>query len=122
SHLVLRARETDEPAIIRAIERLLSDPDRNRVILGYQLMASGYFKPGSFDLAKPQILQALASEDIELVHEALGAVQAFQRSDRSFAATNIIELAFGPLLRDAESWMVDRLLSLLREMPEHFSN
>ncbi len=113
SQTVRRAGESDLAPLLKRIEALLSDSDRDRMLVGLRILGSVNGAP-PLGFAKPFILKALASGDAELASEALKAMHSFPRDDRSFAAEPLVALAFDPILRAPGNPVMDPLFSHLR--------
>ena len=109
-----RSRETDLASVLRWIERLVSDPDRSHITTGLWMITAVSQSRG-LKFAEPAILEALESNDAEVVEAALAAVASFPRDERDFADQAIVALAFGPVVREADDRLLQSLLSHLRD-------
>lgn len=92
---------------------------KGQLIAGLSLTASlmAWRKP-NVEFAKPYILDALASDDEELVSAALRSLTAFSDDDLGFARRAVLEIPFGAALPASRSAMPSLLLGRLCELQE----
>lgn len=111
--VVRRSAEADPAPALRWIRTLLSDPDRKRVLAGFDLLAKFPESP-DLDFAKPILLSAMASGDAQLAAKALKSIHVVPEGDALAFESAITSLAFDPVLRPVDSPVAEPLFDRLR--------
>ncbi len=117
--IVFGVADEQQARLLAHARRAVTSGRRGQLIAGLALMASlmASQKP-DVEFAKPYILDALASDDDELVSAALRSLNAFSDDDQEFARRAVLEVPFGAALPATRSALPSLLLARLCELQD----